>query len=160
MSLEAANGEKDQTWATPRWVFERIERAAGVTFELDVCAEDHTAKCPDYYTVETDGLVSPWRAANYCNPPYEDIAKWLGRARYWRDREGYRTVFLIPARVGMSWFIECREDERAGKAAIAFWPGRIAFEGMGKSPYEYSVVIGIGAGLEGLYSLECPDRMF
>jgi phage N-6-adenine-methyltransferase len=154
VSMEAASGPRIQTLATPRRVVRRIEQAIGSEFELDVCAEGHTAKASRWFTADDDGLSLDWAGLNWCNPPYDSIAAWVDKALYERRRRASQTVLLVPARVGMGWFLRCRRVEREGLATIAFWPGRIAFEGSGSAPYEYSAVIGIGSTLEGLRSLE------
>lgn len=158
MSLEAANGPRIQTLATPWSVYRRIEEAIGQRFDLDVCAEDHTAKAPRWFTVDDDGLASDWSGYCWCNPPYDSIAQWVAKAIEEWQRDKVRTVFLVPARVGMRWFLDVRRLERRGMATVAFWPGRIAFEGSGSAPYEYSVVLGIGTCLDGLRSLEVPAQ--
>lgn len=160
-TLQAANGPRVQTLATPWPVVRRIEGVLGMRFSLDVCAEPHTAKAPRFYTREDDGLRSSWWTTPdtlwWCNPEYVDIARWVGRALHVNRLEGHRGVLLVPARTGMEWFRRCREEEERGRATVAFWPGRIAFEGSGSAPYEYSVVIGIGAGLSALRTIELPE---
>lgn len=157
-TLSAANGPRIQTLATPWPVLRRIERVLDERFDLDVCAEDHTAKAARWYTVDDDGLAQRWSGLCWCNPPYDSIARWVGKAFEEHRVHGVRTVLLVPARTGMTWFLRCRRAESEGRATIAFWPGRIAYEGSGSAPYEYSVVIGIGAGLEALRLLEQPKQ--
>src|SRR5690606_35989226 len=107
-----ANGPRVQTLATPWPVVRRIEAALGMRFDLDVCAEDHTAKAPHWYTVEDDGLSRRWTGLCFCNPPYDSIARWVGKAiDEARSRRKVRTVFIVPARTGMGWFRRCREEE-------------------------------------------------
>ena len=53
-----------------------------ISFE-DAAATDKTAKCPLYYTPETDGLSQSWDrgGAVFCNPPYgREIGKWVKKA--------------------------------------------------------------------------------
>lgn len=66
-------------WYTPRWIFD----AAGLTFDLDVCAPvaPEFRSCPArrYLTVLDDGLTAPWDGLVWMNPPYSDTAPWVDR---------------------------------------------------------------------------------
>lgn len=61
---------KKMDWCTPQDFFDRLNEEFG--FVLDAAATDKTAKCPLYYTPETDGLSQSWDrgGAVFCNPPY------------------------------------------------------------------------------------------
>ena len=48
-------------WETPQWLFNQLDDE--FHFTLDAAATDKSAKCPAYYTPETDGLKSPWNLA-------------------------------------------------------------------------------------------------
>lgn len=52
---------KKMDYCTPQEFFDRLN--AEFHFTLDAAATDKTAKCPVYYTPETDGLKSPWNLA-------------------------------------------------------------------------------------------------
>lgn len=45
-------------WATPQAVFDELNHEFG--FTLDACATAENAKCPNYYTRQTDGLRQNW----------------------------------------------------------------------------------------------------
>ena len=66
-------------WYTPRWLF----RAAGLTFDLDVCApvapEFRTCPARRYLTVVEDGLMAPWDGLVWMNPPYSATGRWVER---------------------------------------------------------------------------------
>lgn len=79
---------------------------------LDAAADKDNALCPVFYdgSEGSDGLLQPWNAPGagvWCNPPYADPGAWL--------EKGYdevlvhgncdRAVFLLPAAVGVSWFV-------------------------------------------------------
>jgi hypothetical protein len=79
-------------WYTPRWLFE----AAGVTFDMDVCApmlpESRTCPAKNYLTVVDDGLSAPWQGTIWCNPPYSDVTPWVDRWAIHKDG-----LLLVPA---------------------------------------------------------------
>lgn len=49
---------KKMDWCTPQDFFDHLNEEFG--FVLDAAATDKTAKCPLYYTPETDGLSQSW----------------------------------------------------------------------------------------------------
>lgn len=66
-------------WYTPPWIFD----AAGLTFDLDVCApvapEFRTCPARRYLTVLDDGLAAPWNGLVWMNPPYSQPGPWIDR---------------------------------------------------------------------------------
>lgn len=89
---------KKMDWCTPQDFFDRLNEEFG--FVLDAAATDETAKCPLYYTPETDGLSQSWDCggAVFCNPPYgREIGKWVKKA-YEEARGGGGTLlyYLFP----------------------------------------------------------------
>lgn len=52
---------KKMDWCTPQGFFDELN--AEFAFALDAAATDRTAKCPLYFTPETDGLKSSWKVA-------------------------------------------------------------------------------------------------
>ncbi len=52
---------KNMCWCTPQDFFDALNRE--FSFTLDAAATDKTAKCPLYFTPETDGLKSSWKVA-------------------------------------------------------------------------------------------------
>lgn len=109
-------------WETPAALFERLNLK--YHFELDVAASPENAKCGRFYTEQDNGLLLPWSAVNWCNPPYgKEILNWCRKA----DEEagkGNITVMLIPARTDARWF-----HEYCNKYHIEFIRGRIKFVG-------------------------------
>lgn len=52
---------KKMDYCTPQDFFDQLNDEFG--FVLDAAATAKSAKCPAYYTPETDGLKSPWNLA-------------------------------------------------------------------------------------------------
>ena len=52
---------KKMDWCTPQDFFDKLNEE--FAFVLDAAATDKTAKCPHYFTPETDGLKSSWNVA-------------------------------------------------------------------------------------------------
>jgi hypothetical protein len=52
---------KKMDYCTPQAFFDALNRE--FHFTLDAAATAKSAKCPTYYTPETDGLKSPWKVA-------------------------------------------------------------------------------------------------
>ena len=115
---------KNMCWCTPQDFFDKLN--AEFNFVLDPAATEETAKCPLYYTPETNGLAQSWDkgGAVFCNPPYgREIGKWVKKA-FDEARGGFPIVLLIPARTDTAYF----HDYIYGKADIRFLRGRIHFE--------------------------------
>jgi len=105
-------------WYTPKSVFD----ALGVGFDLDVCSPglDKTWVPAEYaFTIEDDGLTSPWAGFVWCNPPYgKGIDKWISRMA-----EHDNGIALLPARPDTAWFYEMSETA----CLVKFVRGRIRF---------------------------------
>lgn len=89
---------KKMDWCTPQDFFDRLNEEFG--FVLDAAATDETAKCPLYYTPETDGLSQSWDrgGAVFCNPPYgREIGKWVKKA-YEEARAGGTPLYCLSQR--------------------------------------------------------------
>ena len=89
-----------QEWGTPPTLFDTLSHIYG-PFNLDVCALPQTAKCPAYYSLENgqDGLALPWRGNCFCNPPYNQLRRWIEKGvRELRAWNCHRVVYLITAR--------------------------------------------------------------
>lgn len=115
---------KKMDWCTPVDFFNKLNKK--FHFVLDPAATDKTAKCPLYYTPETDGLFKSWDrgGAVFCNPPYgREIGKWVKKAYEEAQVMSYPIVLLIPARTDTAYF----HDYIYGKAEIHFVRGRLRF---------------------------------
>ena len=132
-------------WCTPQDFYDKLNDE--FHFMLDAAATDKTAKCPQYFTPETDGLTQSWRCngAVFCNPPYgRDIGKWVKKA-YEESRCGGIIVLLIPSRTDTSYF----HDYIYGKAEIRFLRGRLHFtdeQGNAKDPAPFPSMLVIYNG--------------
>lgn len=142
---------KNMCWCTPQDFFDKLN--AEFNFALDAAATDKTAKCPLYYTPETDGLSHSWQClgAVFCNPPYgHEIGKWVRKA-YKESQSGQTIVLLLPARTDTSYF----HDYIYGKAEIRFIRGRLRFVGPDgqaayPAPFPSMVVVYNGKNRKGL----------
>lgn len=107
-------------WATPPEFFERLARR--FDFKLDACAQDWSAKCPEWYSEQDDGLALPWQSWTWCNPPYSKVSDWLQKAH--REATlGNSSVILMFARTDTRAF-----HQWALKASeIVFLKGRLKF---------------------------------
>src|SRR5690606_3888103 len=84
-------------WETPDKVF--LPLHAEIGFTLDAAATAANAKCPAYYTEQTDGLALPWSGhVVWCNPPYSkgNLKAWTDKARMEAVDHGVISCLLIP----------------------------------------------------------------
>lgn len=134
------NSSATDEWATPQDLFDSLD--AEFTFELDVCALDSSAKCPTYFTPQTDGLSKDWKKFRcWMNPPYGDaIGDWMRKASE-EAAKGAVVVCLVPARVDTAWWWDyCLFGE------IRFLRGRLKFgESKTSAPFPSAVVV-LGPG--------------
>ena len=126
---------KTDDWATPMKVFRQLDHE--FHFSLDVCADEHNAKCGQYFTREDDGLSQEWTGVCWMNPPYgKTIGKWMQKA-YESALQGATVVCLVPSRTDAAWW-----HDWAMKGEIRFLRGRIKFGGAKESaPFPSAVVV-------------------
>ena len=129
---KALLSSKDMTWCTPQDFFDQLN--AEFHFTLDAAATNKSAKCPRYFTPETDGLNQSWidlGGAVFCNPPYgREIGKWIQKA-YEESLRGATVVLLVPARTDTKYF----HTYIYGNAEIRFVRGRIKFTDEDGNPH-------------------------
>ena len=83
-NMDVHYASEKQTCETPQDFFDLMD--SEFHFDVDVCAEDETAKCNIYYTVDDDGLSKEWNRTCWMNPPYgREIGKWM------KDFYNYKT---------------------------------------------------------------------
>ena len=118
---------KKMDWCTPQDFFDRLNEE--FSFVLDAAATNKTAKCPLYYTPETDGLSQSWDrgGAVFCNPPYgREIGKWVQKAFEEARGGGVSDCFTYPSADGYGIFsrLHLRESGNPLRARAATVHGR------------------------------------
>ncbi len=115
----------EQDWATPQSFVDLVEITFDIKFNLDVCAYDHTAKAPLWFTEEDDALQMEWSApVCWMNPPYgQALPKWLDYAYEQSQKHKSMIVCLVPARTDTVWFHTAHK-----RGEMFLLKGRIAFE--------------------------------
>lgn len=141
-SRNAMFSSRSDLWGTPQDFSNKLN--AEFSFTLDVCALPENAKCPVFFSPESDGLAQPWIGTCWMNPPYgRGISAWVRKA--WQSaQEGATVVCLLPARVDTAWF-----HDLCIKADVRFIRGRLKFGNEKNSaPFPSMVVIfrGMHAG--------------
>jgi phage N-6-adenine-methyltransferase len=111
-------------WATPRQLFEMLDRE--FHFTLDVCASEATATCKEWFG--SSALERPWVPLEdgtvWCNPPYgRELGRWVEKAHREATQHFTTVVMLLPARTDTSWF-----HNYCLKGEIRFLRGRLAYD--------------------------------
>ncbi len=129
---------KTEEWGTPAWLFDDLNQEFG--FTLDVCATPENAKCPAFFTAESDGLEMDWDGVCWMNPPYgRNIGRWIRKALD-ASAKGSTVVCLIPARTDTRWW-----HDYVSQAEVRFLRGRLYFTRSGatvdRAPFPSAVAI-------------------
>jgi phage N-6-adenine-methyltransferase len=136
-NMKVHYASEKQTWETPQDFFDLMD--SEFHFDVDVCAEDETAKCNIYYTVDDDGLSKEWNSICWMNPPYgREIGKWMKKAYESAEYSGATVVCLVPARTDTKWW-----HNYAMKAnEVRFIRGRLRFgNATASAPFPSAVVV-------------------
>ncbi|KKK96190.1 hypothetical protein LCGC14_2665220 [marine sediment metagenome] len=135
--FSSASGE----WETPQGVFDALNAEFG-PFDLDPCATPENAKCPNFYTQESDGLLQPWRGRVFVNPPYgRAIGRWIQKCYAAVGQDAKLVVALLPSRTDTAWWHDyvMKADE------IRFIRGRLYFtrdDGLrARAPFPSAIVV-------------------
>jgi len=123
-------------WATPRWLFDALNREFG--FTLDPCSTDTNAKCERHFTIEEDGLAQDWSGDTvFMNPPYgSQIGHWMRKA-YRESLRGAVVVCLVPARTDTSWW-----HSYSMRGEIRLLRGRLKFgNSTSGAPFPSAIVV-------------------
>ena len=113
-----------QDWKTPDNLYRDLD--SEFHFNDDPCPLDFMA----------DGLSRSWGTSTYCNPPYNQISKWVDKARQ-ESLLGKTVVMLLPSRTDNKWFHDCLK----WGAEIRFIRGRLHFNGSKNNAPFPSVII-------------------
>ncbi len=147
---------------TPQDLFDRLNEE--FQFDLDVCAteahevpdDSHShdpalgavhvldpgnAKCPIYFTEETDGLKQDWFGTVWMNPPYTkgQVKVWILKMIH-ELQTGHisRGVALVAARPDTAWFSAAASHA----AEIRFLKGRLTFQGsVNPAPFPSALLV-------------------
>jgi len=98
---------------TPKLLFENLEAALKIKFDLDATANKQNALCKKYINKKQNalGIETTWDGNVYCNPPYSKAAGGVGAFL----QKGYQQVaagnarlvaFLITLDSGVGWYRE------------------------------------------------------
>lgn len=67
-------------------------------FDCDVCcSEKNIPAIIHYIEGKENGLIEDWFQYNWCNPPFNECAKWIKKA-YEEQQKGNITCMLLPVR--------------------------------------------------------------
>lgn len=132
MNNEILFSSRNQQWATRTEDFLRIQQHLGRTYNLDPCAEHHTAKCANYITKEEDLFKTDWFSKTngepiqfFANPEYgkrmpEFVKFFVEQSK----KDGIVGDVLIPARTDTKLF---HEVILSNASKISFIKGRLTF---------------------------------
>lgn len=139
MNKELMFSSKDMTWSTPQDFYDKLH--SEFNFNLDSCCEIHTAKCPEFFTKEDDGLTKDWAGKTvFCNPPYgRELGVWVEKCYNEAQKPGTTVVMLIPSRTDTQYFHNYIY-KKAGE--VRFIKGRLKFGGaQNPAPFPSMVVV-------------------
>lgn len=91
----------EPTWWTPPAITSAVLDALGIKcFDLDPCSPSTPTVPTHRHLTETDGgLWHPWLGTVFCNPPYDDAARWLDKAESeFVAGRASKVVALVPYR--------------------------------------------------------------
>jgi phage N-6-adenine-methyltransferase len=102
-------GESSGDIHTPQEFIEAVESNWG-PLAVDLAAETHSAKAPEFIPPEIDSLVQDWTEIlhgrrGWLNPPYSLITPWAMKcAKEYEKSEQNEIFLLVPGSVGANWF--------------------------------------------------------
>lgn len=146
MNTELMFSSKTDLWATPQWLFNKLNKK--YNFTLDPCATDKNRKCDKYFTLEQDGLLQEWgNDTVYINPPYgRETVKWVKKAFETHKVHNNTIVMLLPARTDVKWFHDYIYNQE--NVHIDFLKGRLKFGDSKNSAPFPSMIITFGEKVE------------
>lgn len=127
-------------WGTPQDFFDELN--AEFSFTLDVCAEEHNAKCLRFFSPKQDGLAQKWEGVCWMNPPYgRNIGQWIQKAKQSAEENGATVVCLLPARTDTAWWHELIAPFLGERVEARFLKGRLKFGDQENSAPFPSVIV-------------------
>ena len=121
--------DTQDNWETPPYLFKLLDKE--FDFDVDLAASESNHLCEEYYTKENSGLDANLEGKNvFCNPPYNEIEKWVKKCYEEGQKKGTIIVMLIPARTDTKYF----HTYCMNAFEIRLVKGRISFLRNGKKP--------------------------
>lgn len=142
-SASLLGSKASDDWGTDPGVFTALDKEFHFTLDVNADAVNH--KCAKYFTKEQDSLKQTWSPHRcFCNPPFTLNYEFIRKGKVEANR-GALVVFLIPARVNVSWFHEFCYDAKTYKARpgveIRFFPGRLPYIGTHQQGAPFPVML-------------------
>ena len=139
---------KSDEWNTPDNIIKRVVGVLGV-IDLDPCSNDNeTPNIParQHYTKEDDGLLYPWSAKVYMNPPYgREIPDWIDKLiDEYNSGVVVEAIALVPSRTDTKWFRKLKGFPRcfiwgrlrfSNKTSAATFPSMAVYIGENKEQF-------------------------
>jgi len=117
---------EDLKWETPWWLINHLREYWNLDFTLDPCCTPATAKAPNFFTPEDNGLEQDWGGhIVFMNPPYgREQIQWIQKAHAESEKENTTVMCLVPARTDTKVWHEIIFPHAS---QIYFIKGRIKF---------------------------------
>lgn len=132
--------DRPQDIGTPLSILSAVSEAMGA-ITLDPCGSRiHPTPAERTYYPEDDGLKLDWVNGTYCNPPFEDLQKWLAKSASEFQAGIREQCLLIPVRPRSRWWCDYMHDI---PSCIA-WLKRVQFVGYVTSYPEALVLVYTG----------------
>ncbi len=125
-------------------------------FTIDAAATAENTKCEKFYNLEQDALSFHWGAPNdvvFCNPPYDEVDKWIKQGYESSVANSCIVVMLLPARPDTRWF-----RDFATRGIVRFIVGRLRFKNTESSAPFPSMLVIFNPAVERALNLG-PDNM-
>lgn len=130
-----------QLWATPQWFVDGLAELAGVSFDLDLCAEAATAKAPLWFGPGSPVMIHgpgeeirpavdafeamPWRyylggshTAAWFNPPFLQMQRWVNGILGETCGRMWRAIGVSPSSTDRPWFGQLLRHHRTHMTTV------------------------------------------
>lgn len=98
--------QQKSDYETPPELLEEGLRLARIYtgYICDVCCSKKNVPALNHYINGIqNGLTENWTDFNWCNPPFNECAKWIKKA-FEEQQKGNTTVMLLPVRTGTKYW--------------------------------------------------------